>query len=91
MPETEGSTHHREAGAGPGVKKVKKISRAADTRIPLLPADQAGTLQLKYSKKNLKINDKQLNPYLTKVYKKVIIKLTKPPDQWFITLARECW
>jgi len=23
------------------------ISRAADTRIPLLPADQAGTLQLK--------------------------------------------
>jgi len=24
MPETEGSTHHREAGAGPGVKKVKK-------------------------------------------------------------------
>ena len=47
MPETEGSTHHREAGAGPGVKKVKKMSRAADTRIPLLPADQAGTLQLK--------------------------------------------
>jgi len=73
MPETEGSTHHREAGAGPGVKKVKKMSRAADTRIPLLPADQAGTLQLKYSKKNLKFNDKQLIPYLTKVYKKVIL------------------
>ncbi len=54
MPETDGSTHHREAGAGPGVKKVKKMSRAADTRIPLLPADQAGTLQLKYSKKNFK-------------------------------------
>ena len=27
--------------------KLKNISRAADTRIPLLPADQAGTLLLK--------------------------------------------
>jgi len=25
MPETEGSTHHREAGAGPGVKYIRCI------------------------------------------------------------------
>jgi len=47
MPETEGSTHHSRGRGGAWCEKVKNISRAADTRIPLLPADQAGTLQLK--------------------------------------------
>jgi hypothetical protein len=40
MPETEGSTHYREAGAGPGVKMEKrKITFQKKSKIFLKPID----------------------------------------------------
>lgn len=50
--------------------KLKNKSRAADTRIPLLPADQAGTLQLNYTTQQKKNKEKK-----SKIKKKTYFRI----------------